>query len=173
MDYADNALATFENMIGTLQHLVRKAQDAGTGDKVLEAKLADDMFPLETQFRIAINQLILGLGRVYGLELTMDEEPYASLDEVSRQLSAIKDRLAQARETGGASADTPVDFTLPNNMRFVMSSEEYLRDWTMPNFYFHTTMAYALLRRDGLEIGKADFMPHMLRYAKQPITPEP
>ena len=168
MDYADNALATFDNMIGTLQHLVRKAQDAGMGDEVLAVKLAEDMFPLETQFRVAINQLILALGRVYGLDMPLDEQPYTSLDEVGRQLSRVRDRLAQAREAGSASADTPVDFSLPNNMRFVMSSEEYLRDWTMPNFYFHTTMAYALLRHDGLEIGKADFVSHMLRYAKQP-----
>ena len=65
-----------------------------------------------------------------------------------------------------AAADTPVDYTLPNGMRFVMSSAEYIRDWTLPNFYFHAATAYGLLRREGLALGKADFMTHMMRYAR-------
>jgi hypothetical protein len=45
-----------------------------------------------------------------------------------------------------------------------MSSEEDIRDWIMPNLYFHVTMVYALLRNAGLAIGKMDFMPHMARH---------
>ena len=118
MDYADNAIVTFDNMIATLQHLVGKAQAAGMTDEVLGAKLAEDMYPLETQFRIAINQLILALGRIWHLDVPMDEQPYGSLDEVARQLSAVRERLAAARAKGAATDETPVDFTLPNAMRF-------------------------------------------------------
>ena len=45
-----------------------------------------------------------------------------------------------------------------------MSSEEDIRDWITPNFYFHVTMAYALLRIAGLAVGKMDFLKHMDRY---------
>ena len=51
-------------------------------------------------------------------------------------------------------------------MRFVMSAKEYLRDWTMRNFYFHACIGYALLRRDGLNLGKVDFLTFMSRYAR-------
>lgn len=168
MDYRDNACATFANMLATLDQLVAKAQDAGLGDQVLAAKLAEDMFPLETQFRIAVNQVILGLIRVTGSEIPLDETAYASLTEVRERLGAIRARVEEAAKAEWLAPDAEVDFTLPNDMRFVMSAEEYVRDWTMPNFYFHTTMAYALLRREGLAIGKIDFLPHMARYAAAP-----
>ena len=57
-----------------------------------------------------------------------------------------------------------VDLTLPNGTRFLMSAEEDIRDWITPNFYFHVTMAYALLRNAGLAVGKMDFLPHMDRH---------
>jgi len=57
-----------------------------------------------------------------------------------------------------------VDLTLPNGVRFLMSLEEDIQDWIMPNFYFHVTMAYALLRNAGLAVGKMDFLPHMDRH---------
>lgn len=166
VSYSENALATFDNMLGSLLNVVAKAKAAGMGDAILEAKLAEDMFPLESQFRVAINQLNLALQRVFGMEEALDEEAYSTLDEIHTRLSAVRERLAVARNAGSTEAGTPVDFTLPNGMRFVMTAEEYIRDWTMPNFYFHSTMAYALLRHNGLAIGKADFLPHMVRYAQ-------
>ncbi len=61
-----------------------------------------------------------------------------------------------------------VDLTLPNGVRFLMTAEEDIRDWILPNFYFHVTMAYALLRNAGLVVGKMDFIPHMDRYKTSP-----
>ena len=167
MTYASNALATFDNLLGTLDHLAGKAQGAGFADEMLaSAKLAEDMFPLETQFRIAVNQVILALGRVWAMEIPLDETAYDSFVAVRAQLGAARGHCATARGREAAAADTPVDYTLPNGMRFVMSAEEYIRDWTLPNFYFHAATAYGLLRREGLELGKADFMSYMMRYAR-------
>jgi hypothetical protein len=61
MSYAQSARSTFSDMLGTLDHLVVKAQDAGIADEVLGEKLTEDMFPLELQFRIALNQVLLAL----------------------------------------------------------------------------------------------------------------
>ena len=49
-----------------------------------------------------------------------------------------------------------------------MSAEEYVREFSLPNFYFHLSMAYAILRMKGLDIGKGDFIPHMAKYFKAP-----
>lgn len=167
MSYATAALATFDNMLGTLDHLAGKAQAAGLGDSVLgDAKLAEDMFPLESQFRIAINQVYLALPRIWGVEVPLDETPYAGWAEVREKIAAAKSHVAAARNKDAVASDAEIDMTLPNGMRFVMAAHEYLRDWTMPNFYFHATTAYALLRRDGLELGKVDFLGFIIRYAK-------
>lgn len=164
MSYAHSTLATFANMLGTLDHLVGKAQDAGLADDVLALKLTDDMFPLELQFRVAINQVLLALNQAGGKTVPLEESPYLSLSKVRERIAAIRSIIDQAGPEGWAEADAVVDLTLPNGVRFVMSAEEDIRDWIMPNFYFHVTMAYALLRNAGLGLGKMDFLPHMERH---------
>ena len=168
MSYATAAIATFENMLGTLDGLVEKAQAVGMSDEVLNAKLADDMFPLELQFRVALNQVLLGLQQVGGDTGPLDAETYRSLAEVRERIAAVRARVEASNPGQWLAHDGTVDLTLPNGVRFVMSAHEDIRDWILPNFYFHVTMAYALLRREGLEIGKMDFLPHMARHIHQP-----
>lgn len=164
MTYAQSARMTFANMLGTLDHLVGKAIDAGMTDEVLADKLTDDMFPLELQFRVALNQVVLALNQVGGQALPLEEVAYKSLAEVRQRISAIRLLVEQTGSAEWADADALVDLTLPNGVRFLMSAEEDIRDWILPNFYFHVTMAYALLRNAGLLIGKVDFIPHMARH---------
>lgn len=151
-------------MLETLDHLVGKARDAGMADDVLGEKLAADMFPLELQFRVALNQVILALNQVAKKTIPLEETSYRSLAEVHDRIAAARSCIDQSDPTEWARADHAVDTTLPNGVRFVMSSEENIRDWIMPNFYFHVTIAYALLRNAGLNIGKMDFVPYMARY---------
>lgn len=164
MSYDQSARATFANMLGALEHLVNKAQAAGMTDDVLGEKLTEDMFPLELQFRVAINQVLLALNHVAGKNLPLEEATYRTLVEVQDRIAAVRSHLDQSDPTEWARADDPISLTLPNGVRFAMSSEEDIRDWIMPNFYFHVTMAYALLRNAGLGIGKMDFLPHMRHY---------
>jgi hypothetical protein len=155
-------------MLGAIDGIVAKAQQAGTADDVLGAKLTEDMFPLELQFRVALNQVILGLGQVGGQQLPAEETEYQSLAEVRERIAAVRAYLDGADPVGWAEAERPVDLTLPNGVRFLMTSEEDIRDWIMPNFYFHVTMAYALLRAAGVELGKMDFLPHMVGHIVPP-----
>ena len=160
----------FINLLGTLDHLVGKALDARMGDEVLAAKLADDMFPLELQFRVALNQVLLALNQVGGQSLPLEEAAYQSFLEIRERIALVRSQVEAVDPAEWADEETTVDLTLPNGVRFLMSSSEDIRDWIMPNFYFHATMAYALLRNAGLAIGKMDFIPHMARYEASPTT---
>ncbi|MFZ5705683.1 MAG: DUF1993 domain-containing protein [Pseudomonadota bacterium] len=164
MSYAHSARATFANMLGTLDHLVGRAIDAGMTDDVLAEKLTEDMFPLELQFRIAINQVLLAFNQVGGQEVPLEESAYRSLAELRERIGAVRSLVDVADPAGWADAGAPVDLTLPNGVRFLMSAAEDIQDWIMPNFYFHVTIAYALLRNAGLSIGKMDYLPHMERH---------
>jgi hypothetical protein len=164
MSYARSAQSVFANMLGTLDHLVGKAQEAGMADNVLAEKLTEGMFPLELQFRVALNQVLLALNQVAGRQIPLEEAPYQSLAEVRDRIAAVRSQIDQVDPVEWANPDAVVDLTLPNGVRFLMSSEEDIRDWIMPNFYFHVTMAYALLRNAGLAVGKMDFLPHMDRH---------
>ena len=164
MSYAHSARTVFVNMLGTLDHLVGRAEEAGMADDVLAEKLTEDMFPLELQFRVALNQVLLALNQVAGEALPLEETAYRSLEEVRERIAAVRSQIDQTDPTGWAEPDAVVDLTLPNGVRFLMTSEEDIRDWIMPNFYFHVTIAYALLRNAGLEVGKMNFLPHMNRH---------
>jgi len=168
MSYAQSARMTFVNMLGSLDHLVGKAIDARMTDEVLAARLTDDMFPLELQFRVALNQVLLALNQVADQNVPLEEVSYRSLAEVRERIAVVRSLIDRVDLAQWADADTVVDLTLPNGVRFLMSSEEDIRDWIMPNFYFHVTMAYALLRNAGLAIGKMDFLPHMRRHMASP-----
>ncbi|BBB10179.1 DUF1993 family protein [Sphingopyxis sp. EG6] len=169
MAYARSALTIFHDMLGTLDRLLRKAEEADMADNVLAAKLTDDMFPLELQIRVAINQVLLALNQVGGLAVSLEEATYHSLAQARERVAVVRALVERANGDDWAAADSTVDLTLPNGVRFLMSSEEDIRDWIMPNFYFHITMVYALLRNAGLAIGKMDFIPHMDRY-KVPVA---
>lgn len=171
MSYATAALATFANMLGTLDHLVTKAISASLPDDLLQARLAEDMFPLEQQIRVAIAQVIVALDRLGNLGIeSLDESAISSWAEARSRIAAVREMVANTDPAAWPSSGDVIDFTLPNGMRFVMEAHEYVRDWTMPNFYFHTSMVYGLLRANGVQIGKADLIPHMLRYAKAPAS---
>ena len=61
---------------------------------------------------------------------------------------------------------------LPNGMRFNLTHEQFARDWALGQFTFHVMAAYAILRKEGVEIGKADYVPHMFSYlrAGEPVS---
>jgi len=164
MFYADSARTVFLDMLGTLDHLVGKALEAEIADDVLADRLTEDMFPLELQFRVALNQVLLALNQVGRQTVPREESAYRTLAEVRERIIAVRSRVDQAVPQEWEEPDAVIDLTLPNGVRFLMSAEADIRDWIMPNFYFHVTMAYALLRNAGLNIGKMDFLPHMRRY---------
>lgn len=164
MQYVRSARAVFTNLLGTLSHLVNEAERAGMADEVLADRLTEDMFPLEMQFRVALNQVLLALNQVAGTAAPLEEIPYRSLTEVRDRIAAVRAQLGRTDPARWANADAPVDLILPNGVRFLMSSEEDIQDWILPNLYFHVTMAYALLRHAGLKIGKMDYLPHMDRH---------
>lgn len=164
MSYSVFAHTSFDNMLGTLDHLAGKALEAGLTDEILAARLTEDMFPLELQFRVAINQVLLALQQVGGEAVPLEETPYRSFDDVRARIAVVRQLVAKTDPRDWADAAKQVDLTLPNGVRFVMSAQDDIRDWILPNFYFHVSMVYALLRQQGVQIGKMDFIPHMARH---------
>lgn len=68
------------------------------------------------------------------------------------------------------SSDAMVEFDLPNGMGFTMQAHEYCRDWAIPQFYFHLMATYAILRAEGLPIGKIDYVGYMMKYLRAPAA---
>lgn len=170
MSYSTAALATFANILGTLDHIISKAEGHEKGEALLQSRLADDMYPLHTQIRFTLDQVMTALKRLGNIELASDDSEITSFAEAHKRIAAARTMVANtAPATWPASGDT-VEFTLPNGMAFAMRAHEYCRDWTIPQIYFHLMAAYAILRLEGVALGKIDYVGYMMQYMKQPAA---
>ena len=168
MSYATAALATFANALGTLDHLVVKAGTHEKGAALLQARLAEDMFPLHTQIRFTIAQVLVALDRLGNLGISLDESEITSFPDARARIAAARDLVIATDPATWPAAGETVEFDLPNGMAFTMQAHEYCRDWTISQLYFHLMAVYTILRAEGLAIGKADYVGYMMKYLKQP-----
>lgn len=162
-----------------------EAQLGQTGaDNLLSARLAPDMFPLSTQVRFACVQAQEGMYRLAGADFPPSVT--ALLDEgrnAGERPGSIGDAQARIEETvelvramaGTGASDDPeraLAHQLPNGMIFDFTAEQYARDWAIPQFYFHVMTAYAILRSQGVELGKADYVAHLFGHLRPGTMPQ-
>ncbi len=171
---------TYRQMLNALSDWLDKSRGA---DEVMSARLAPDMYPLSTQVRFACLQAYEGVLRLRHEAFppicrTLTEEGRKAADapgSIEDAQSRIKETLAFLDALDpthpGAGADRPIELKLPDGRVFDMTSEEYVRDWAIPQFYFHIMTAYSLLRREGVALGKADYVSHAFAYLRESGNP--
>lgn len=157
-------------LIGQLAKAEAWCSDQGTSEtSLLAASLAPDMFPLAKQLDFVTAQMLQPMRRLTGLELTDPPEADATLAGHKQRLRASIAILAPlSREQVDGDPARMVAMDLPNGMAFDLSAADYVRDWALPQFYFHIMTAYAILRHSGVPIGKADYAQHMARHLRRP-----
>ncbi|RXR26552.1 DUF1993 domain-containing protein [Sphingobium fluviale] len=172
---------TFTQMLGAMSGWLNKAQAQMPGQEaeaLLSARLAPDMFPLSTQIRFACVQVHEASCRLRGMAFSdtvqelLDEgrnggEVPGSMDDAQGRIAATLALLnSLAPDALDLDYGAPIAHTLPNGMIFDLSAEQYARDWALAQFYFHIMSAYAILRSQGVDLGKADYIPHMLPFLR-------
>ncbi len=164
MTLYDQSIAVYRARIDTMLGMLTKAEAHAKGDALLESRLAEDMHPLATQARFVANLPGEALPRLTSRSFTSRDDNETTIAGAKAALQETADLLDSVTADELVAADSTVVLDLPNGMQFTLSAEEYVRDWSLTNFYFHLTAAYAILRMEGLDIGKIDFMPHMMKY---------
>lgn len=158
------SLPILQAMLGNLSHFLDKAQahaDTKKFDPVslTQARLAPDMLPFKAQVVIACDAAKNGIARLSGVEAPKFEDNEATLAELKARIAKTLDYLASvpAAKLDGTE-DKDVTFPVGREVTKTMKGEAYLKHWMLPNFFFHTTMAYALLRHNGVELGKPEYL---------------
>ncbi|MDF0545619.1 DUF1993 domain-containing protein [Sphingobium sp. H39-3-25] len=175
---------TYVQMLGALSAWLGKAeQQHEQAETLLGARLAPDMFPLSTQIRFACVQAQEGMYRLRGEELS---PLIAQLLEEGRNagdhpgsIAGAQARIAEtiaiveflATDAPLVDPAAPIAHALPQGMIFDLTMGQYVRDWTLPQFYFHIMTAYAILRAQGVELGKVDYVAHMFPYLRTETPP--
>ncbi|MGH8150417.1 MAG: DUF1993 domain-containing protein [Steroidobacteraceae bacterium] len=158
------SVEAFVPTLRALTKILDKAAQHATAKKVdpavlVQARLAPDMYPLVKQVQIACDFAKNSAGRLAGQEPPRIEDKETSFEE-------LKARIARTLEYVGSlpssafegSEDRDVKIPLPNNTSLDFKGLAFLKDWALPNFYFHVVTAYDILRHNGVEIGKRDFL---------------
>jgi uncharacterized protein len=169
MNTADLLLTTYDNMLGSLDAWLAKAAEHG-GDALLDARLAEDMFPLARQIRFVCNLPGEAMAGAAGVAFSSSDIDDATLSAARERIAATRALIQGWRATPFGADDAPVELSLANGMTFDMQTEAYVRDWALPQFYFHLMTAYAILRSNGVPLGKADYVGFMLQYLRRPPT---
>jgi hypothetical protein len=136
-------------------HATAKKFDAGV---LLGMRLAPDMLPLTKQIQIACDSAKFCIARLAGVEAPTFDDSETSIAELRER---IRSTVAFMRSVSAAQVDGSEDKDVVIPRRdgpMTMKGEVYLKHYATPNFYFHMTTAYALLRHNGVELGKSDFL---------------
>lgn len=152
-----------KKMLGNLTTILTMAEEyaiaKGIDGKVLvEARLFPDMFPLARQVQIACDQVKFGLARLAGVEAPKFEDTESTLPQLKERIAktiTFMDSIKPEQIDG--TEEKVIQFSIKGrNFEFV--GEQYVLTWIIPNFYFHITTTYNILRHNGVELGKADYL---------------
>lgn len=159
----DFSIPVLKQSLGSLAVILRKAADHAESRKIdpsafISARLFPDMFALAKQVQIATDQAKGCAARLAGIDIPSFEDNETTFGELQARIEktiAFLDSV-KAHQINGSETR---DIVLQLRERTVeFKGQDYLLKWVMPNFYFHVTTAYNLLRHNGVDIGKRDFL---------------
>lgn len=157
------SVPVFVRMLGNLLNWLDKAEAHAAAKKfdaavLLGTRLAPDMLPFTKQIQIACDAAKFGVSRLAGTEAPKFEDNESTLEELRER---IRKTIAYVQSVPTAQIDGTEDKDVNVPRRdgtMTLKGEPYLKHFVLPNFYFHVTTAYALLRHNGVELGKRDFL---------------
>ena len=158
------SLPVFQSALGNLLHCLDKAS-ANAALRKFDAnvfvtmRLAPDMLPFATQIRIACDAAKLGAARVGGLEAPKFEDNETTIDELKARIAKTLDWLATVPPSAiDGQEDKDITFPVGREATRTMKGQAFLMHWVLPNVFFHVTTAYAILRHNGVDLGKLDYL---------------
>jgi len=157
------SVTIFLRTLANLKAILEKAAAHAEARKItpsvlLNARLYPDMFPLSRQVQIATDNAKGAASRLAGIEPPKYEDNETSFEEL---VARIDKTIAFLETFKPEQIDGSEDKTITLPMRdrtLTFKGLPYLLEYVLPNIYFHTTTAYAILRHNGVEIGKQDFL---------------
>ena len=142
---------------GLLDKAVEHAGEAGA-DALLSNRLAEDMHPLVKQVQIACDGPKLCVARLSGVEAPVNEDTETTIPQLKARIAATLEWIAAVpREAIDGQEERDVVLKFPGG-EWAFKGQAYVVGFALPNFFFHVTTAYGLLRQAGVPLGKRDFL---------------
>lgn len=158
------SLPVFEVGLNALSAILDKAAVFAANKKIDPSvlvlwRLAPDMFALGRQVQVTTDQVKNGSARLAGIDPPRFEDDETTIEELKTRITRTLDFLKTLdRDKIDGSVDREITFPLGPSRKGRMTGADYLDHFVLPNFYFHMTATYLILRHCGVELGKMDFL---------------
>jgi len=163
MSFYDATVPAFLQILGALNGILEKAEAHCKAkniqpDVLLAARLYPDMFPLTRQIQTVCDFAMKSCARLTGTEVPTTQDTEKSLEELRQRIAKAIDyvKAFKPAQFDGADARDVTFPAGPNQM--TLKGQQFLSAFALPNFYFHAAIAHGILRHNGVEIGKRDFL---------------
>ncbi len=158
------SLPAFTTALRNLAHCLDKAEANAVArkfspDVFCGLRLAPDMLPFTAQIRIACDAAKNGTARLAGIEAPKFEDNETTFAELKARVAktvAWLETVSPAQIDGREAVE--ITFPVGKEATRTMAGQAYLLHWVLPNVFFHVTTAYALLRHNGVDLGKIDYL---------------
>ena len=150
-------------MLGTLSIVLKKTEDHAKANNldiaaILNDSLIADMLPMARQVQIACDHAKGAMARMSGKDNPKFEDTETTIAELQARVAKTVAFVKSFKPSDlDGQEERPVTIKIPNN-EMTFPAQTYLINYAFPNFYFHTSMAYAIARKNGVPIGKSNFM---------------
>ncbi len=159
----DATVPIYKQGLKTLDLLLTRAEAHAATEKtdvclLLDAKLIQDMFDFKRQIQIATDHAKGGAGRLAGVDVPKFEVNETTVAELRARIAktlAFINSIDAAKFDGAETRDIKLVYPWAT---YDFTGARFVHYWTLPNFFFHVTTAYNILRAQGVAIGKADFL---------------
>ncbi|RYF16157.1 MAG: DUF1993 domain-containing protein [Comamonadaceae bacterium] len=158
------SVPVFQHMLRNLVHILEKAEANAQARKfdtavLAQARLAPDMLPFTRQVLIACDAAKLAAARISGKEAPKFEDTETTFEELKARIRKTVAWLDTVTATDlDGTEDKEITFPVGREAKRTMTAQAYLATWALPNFFFHVTTAYAILRHNGVDLGKSDYL---------------
>ena len=157
------SVVPMRRMLKNLSAVIAKAEAHCEARKIdpnafLASRLYPDMLPFTAQVQIASDNAKGAAARLAGVEAPKFEDNEKTFPELQARIDktvAFLDTLSDAQFEGAGERDIVLQL---RDRKLEFKGADYLTTWALPNFFFHATTAYALLRHGGVEVGKRDYL---------------
>ena len=161
----DITVTQYSKMLENLSRILDKAAQYAEAKKfnidvLLNSRLAPDQFNLIRQIQIACDTAKFGAARICGKEAPSHPDTETSLAELQARIKTVQDYLASFKPEDFAGAEVR-HVSQPRWEGKYLTGTEFVIQHSLPNIYFHITTAYSILRHNGVDVGKKDFLGNM------------
>ncbi|KAI1846361.1 hypothetical protein JX266_007566 [Neoarthrinium moseri] len=165
------AVSTFTKGFETFDHILTKAEEYAKEKGIdanatfVQARLIEDQLPFAFQIQNASKAVQVNLGRLSGVEPTLFENDEKTLDDLHKRVKKTLDLLKSFDVSTAAGRDNElVEYPFGGQTR-KLTVKAAIVTQGLPNFYFHLTTGYSILRSRGVPLGKADFLTNFLEFS--------